>query len=61
MARSTIRHVCFVEKKLAAKPDLTSQKELENASLKQQGLVSLKNPTPTQVTDPDLIKRTGNA
>ena len=70
LARSRKRHVRFLEKKLAGKPDLASPeedqqdlnnsvcvKELENTSLacgSNRDLVSSENPTPSPGTDPDL-------
>ena len=71
LACSRKRHMLFLEKKLAGKPDLASPeedhkdsdnsvcvKELENTSLVygiNSDLVSSKNPAPSPVADPDLL------
>ena len=71
LAHSRKRHMRFLEKKLAGKPDLASPeedqqeldnsmcvKELENTSLaygSTRDLVSLENPTPSPAVDPDLL------
>ena len=71
LTRSRKRHVRFLEKKLAGKPDLASPeedqqdsvnsvfvKELENTSLScgsNSDLVSSENPTPSPIADPDLL------
>ena len=67
LARSRKRHVRFLEKKLAGKPELASPeedqqdsdnsvcvKELENTS-RNSDLVSSENPTPSPAADPDLL------
>ena len=70
LAHSRKRHMRFLEKKLAGKPDLASPeedqqdsdnsvcvKELENTSLacgSNSDLVSSENPTPGPTADPDL-------
>ena len=68
LARSRRRHACFLEKKLAGKPDLPSPedqqvsvcvKEVENTSLvcgSDRDLESSDNPTPVRAAEPDLLK-----
>ena len=65
---SSRRHTCFLEEKLAGKPDLPSPedqqdsvhvKEVENTSLvcgSNRDLESSDNPTPAPAAEPDLLQ-----